>query len=79
MIAVTFRCGHRQTVPLSQTGTICCAVCGTGQVARVKAPPPTFTGHVLGPRARTKDLGPAVVDLTTEGPLKLKPHEDEHG
>jgi hypothetical protein len=34
---------------------------------------------VLGPRARTKDLGPAVVDLTTEGPLKLKPHEDEHG
>lgn len=80
MIAVTFRCGHAQAVPLSQTGSICCAVCGTGQVSRVKAPAPTFTGHVTGPRARTKDLGPAIVDVTTEGPLKLKPQdEDEHG
>lgn len=78
VIAITFVCGHQQDVSPSATGSPSCVRCGELRVSRVKAPPPSFTGHVHGPYARTKDLGPTVVDLTTEGPLKLKPQGNAH-
>lgn len=78
MIRVTFACGHLQSVPRNQTGALVCLVCGESRVSRAIAPAPTFTGHCHGPRAVTKDLGPKVVDLTTDGPLKLKPQGVSH-
>ena len=70
-IVVTFTCGHRTDVGLNDAAPVC-RVCGETRVARSSAPPPRFRGACSGPYAETAHLDPAVVDLTTTGPLKLK-------
>lgn len=80
MITVTFTCWHERQVPVTMTGALSCVQCGETRVARVKAPPPRFTGHVRGPSAITKDLGPVTVNLAEPNapPLKLQPQGESH-
>jgi len=51
-IAVTFRCGHRQDVPVTVASPPACRVCGERVVARTTAPAPRFTGACRGPCVR---------------------------
>ena len=70
-IKVTFACGHETTVGESaETAPVC--HCGEKHIARVKARAPRFTGACSGPYATTKQVDPAIVNLTTAGSLRLK-------
>jgi hypothetical protein len=57
---VLFGCGHLVNLDADRTQVPSCPRCGERRVSRVvDVPPPRFTGHVTGPCATTKDLGPA--------------------
>jgi hypothetical protein len=71
-LSVEFRCGHMQRVDPDKTPSPICGECGDRQVARViQARMPRFTGHVRGPMAETKALGPQAVQVAQQA-LVLK-------
>lgn len=71
MIKVTFSCGHSGEVEETASNPPSCH-CGNRAVTAVKARAPRFRGACSGPYAEACAVQPAVVDLTTSGPLKLK-------
>lgn len=73
-IAVRFACGHKSEVGASAEATPTCG-CGETRIVRTMARAPRFVGACSGPYCETQAVDPAVVDLTTAGPLKLTPQE----
>lgn len=72
-MTLLFRCRHRARIDPDKTPSPVCPECGERGVARVlKTDPPRFTGHVSGPLADTKYLGPSAVNVAERGPLTLK-------
>ena len=71
MIAVRFACGHEIKIGENGNSTPVCP-CGEKRVSSVQARPPSFSGACRGPYAVTKSVTPAVVNLASAGPLKLK-------
>jgi len=70
-MTVTFRCGHRQTVPETAQAAPRCQVCGETVVSRVEARHPQFLGHCRGPFAVFQALDAGPVDLR---PVKEQTH-----
>lgn len=72
MIEVRFRCGHSAQLGDATTGSPRCQ-CGETQVTFVKpSRQPRFSGVATGPYAEYKAVDPAVVNVATAGPLRLK-------
>ena len=69
-IRLRFACGHDAVV--SETVEAPSCGCGETQIARTFAPAPRFRGACSGPYCETRTVDPAVVDLTTAGPLIIK-------
>jgi hypothetical protein len=79
VIALRFTCGHAGSASPNAATAPVCGQCGETRIAHVKARAPRFTGTCTGPYAEYKALEPGGVDVTTAGPLRLKPQESEHG
>ncbi len=71
MVTVRFACEHELKVGDNPAATPQCS-CGEKRVTRVHAPPPRFSGACSGPYAVMKAVTPAVVNLASAGPLRLK-------
>lgn len=65
MLTITFRCGHRVSLPESTTRPVC-STCGETRRRTVHVPPPRFRGTVSGPYARTETLAPMAVPLVAK-------------
>lgn len=63
-VRALFACGHEQAIDPAKVPV--CVRCGQTRVVRCAAPAPSFVGHVRGPVATWKDLGPATVTLTQD-------------
>lgn len=63
-MTLRFACGH--AVSGADITTAQCQTCGERRVSHVQAPPPRFTGLVLGPCATFQDLPAQPVSLTTK-------------
>ncbi len=70
-ITCQMACGHSVTLGDNPSSAPVCS-CGEHRVTGVKARPPSFSGACRGPYAVTKSVTPAVVNLASAGPLKLK-------
>lgn len=75
-VEVTMRCGYRMRLDPDKQSPVC-PHCGETVVARVKAPPPRFTGAVSGPYAKTAAVEPIAPNLAPSGPMPMK--EPHHG
>ena len=72
MIEIRYRCGHVQQVPDTVSASPRCH-CGEMQIVYAKPNrPPRFSGVAVGPYADFKAMEPAVVNVATAGPLRLK-------
>ena len=74
MIKVRYACGHEGMVSISGDAVPRCH-CGEQQIVQTSAPAPRFRGACSGPYAETKAVEPAIVNVATAGPLRLKPQE----
>lgn len=67
------KCGHDLAIDADKVTAPACW-CGETTIARtLGAPAPRITGHARGVVVASTYLGPTAVDLTTDGPLTLKP------
>ena len=74
-MTITFRCGHQTILPRDVSAAPIC-MCGERVVSRVEGARPRFVGTCAGPYAETQDLPGTLVDVTTAGPLRLKPPKE---
>lgn len=72
MIQIRYQCGHDGRLGDAASGSPRCH-CGETRVVYVKTSrPPRFSGSASGPYAEFKAVDPAVVNVATAGPLRLK-------
>ena len=68
MITYGWICGH--VTREAETSLAHCPICGESRLRSIKAPPPRFTGHALGPCATYRRLDAvAVPEAAPNGPL----------